>query len=302
MALAAWPSDKPIELLVGYAAGGSTDVMARTLAPFVAKHLGSGAQIVVINRPGASGEISMTQLQRAKPDGYTLGIVNMPGYFFLPMYRKSAYDPKEIALIGRVVSDPTILVVRDDSKFKTLIDVVKDAKNKPGTISVGHNGIGTNGHLAIVRLERATGAKFNLIPYNGTAQQKVALAGGHLDIEMVAASEIPDPKQEAVPIRMLAQFANKKVDRVGNVPTTYELGFPVEMTAERGFAAPAGLPLEEKRRLIAALQAAMSDPEYLKAAVNDGPFLAFMAGEQWEQSLAGEATMYEDIAKSLPKE
>jgi len=193
-------------------------------------------------------------------------------------------------------------VVRDDSKFKTLIDVVKDAKNKPGTISVGHNGIGTNGHLAIVRLERATGAKFNLIPYNGTAQQKVALAGGHLDIEMVAASEIPDPKQEAVPIRMLAQFANKKVDRVGNVPTTYELGFPVEMTAERGFAAPAGLPLEEKRRLIAALQAAMSDPEYLKAAVNDGPFLAFMAGEQWEQSLAGEATMYEDIAKSLPKE
>jgi tripartite-type tricarboxylate transporter receptor subunit TctC len=218
------------------------------------------------------------------------------------MYRKSAYDPKEIALIGRVMSDPTILVVRGDSQFNSLSELVKAAAEKPATIAAGHNGVGTNGHLAIVRLERATGAKFNQIPYNGTSQQKVALAGGHLDVEVVAASEIPDPKQEAVPIRMLAQFSSKRVETVGEVATTYELGIPVEMTAERGFASPAGVPQEIKKRLTEAMKAAMSDPAYLKAAVNDRPYLAFLTGLEWERSLSEKSKMFEDIAKSLPRE
>ena len=81
---AAWPADAPIEVIVGFAPGGTTDIMARVLAPYIARQLGDKASLVIVNRPGASGEISVSQVMRAKPDGYTLGIVNLPGYFFVP--------------------------------------------------------------------------------------------------------------------------------------------------------------------------------------------------------------------------
>jgi len=89
---AAWPSDASIEVIVGFAPGGTTDVMVRVLAPYIAKQLGDNAQLVIVNRPGASGEIGVSQVKRAKPDGYTVGIVNLPGYFFVPMYRKASYS------------------------------------------------------------------------------------------------------------------------------------------------------------------------------------------------------------------
>ena len=85
---AAWPGDSPIEVIVGFAPGGTTDVMVRVLAPYIAKQLGDSASLVIVNKAGASGEIGVAQVKRAKPDGYTLGIVNLPGYFFVPMYRK----------------------------------------------------------------------------------------------------------------------------------------------------------------------------------------------------------------------
>lgn len=82
---AAWPSDSPIEVIVGFAPGGTTDVMVRVLAPYIAKQLGDGTSLVIVNRAGASGEIGVAQVKRAKPDSYTRGIVNLPGYFFVPM-------------------------------------------------------------------------------------------------------------------------------------------------------------------------------------------------------------------------
>jgi tripartite-type tricarboxylate transporter receptor subunit TctC len=301
-ASAAWPDDKPIEIIVGFAPGGTTDVMTRTIAPFIAKHLGGNAQFLVVNRPGASGEISVTQTMRAKPDGYTIGIVNAPGYFFVPMMRKSSYETKNLALLGRVVSDPTVMVVRKDSKYQTLNAVISQLKADPGSVSVGHNGVGTNGHLAIVRLEKAAGIKFNSIPYNGSSQQKTALGGGHLDVAFLAASEVPNPDQEAVPSRILGQFTKNKVERIKTIPTTFELGFPVEMTAERGFAAPQGLPADIQNRLQKAIQAAINDPEFVKSAKNDGPFLSFMPGAEWAKQMENERRTYEEIARTLPKE
>ena len=116
-ARAAWPADAPIEVIVGFAPGGTTDVMVRVLAPYIARQLGDKATLVIVNRPGASGEIAVGQVMRAKPDGYTLGIVNLPGYFFVPMIRKAAYGTKDLTLVARVVSDPTVMVARKDSKL-----------------------------------------------------------------------------------------------------------------------------------------------------------------------------------------
>src|SRR5690606_15426606 len=103
---AAWPDDRVIEVYVGYAAGGTTDMMARTIAPFIAKHLGGNASLAVINKPGASGELAVSHVQSARPDGYTVGRVHLPGYCFLPMYRKAQYDPQHVQSPGRVVGGP----------------------------------------------------------------------------------------------------------------------------------------------------------------------------------------------------
>jgi len=299
---AAWPSDAPINVTVGFAPGGSTDVMVRALAPFIAKHLGDNAQIVIQNRPGASGELAISSVMRAKPDGYSLVVVNMPGYFFVPMYRKSSYTTKDLTLLARVVSDPTIMVTRKDSKLGDLKQVLAALKAAPKSISAGHNGVGTNGHLAMARLEAAAGVKFNAIPYNGTAQQKTALGSSTLDIGFLAASEVPDAEHEATPMRLLAQFTKQKVQRIAGVPSTFELGLPVEMTAERGFAAPNGVPAPILARLEQAVEAAMKDPEYLKVARNDAPFLSFLGGADWTRELEQDRRAYEEIARTLPKE
>jgi tripartite-type tricarboxylate transporter receptor subunit TctC len=299
---AAWPSDSPINVLVGFAPGGTTDVMVRVLAPYIAKHLGSKTSMVVVNRPGASGEIAVSQVMRAKPDGYTIGVVNLPGYFFVPMYRKASYATTDLTLVARVVSDPTVMVARKDSKVTGLKAAVDALKAAPSSLTAGHNGVGTNGHLAIARLEGAAGVKFNGIPFNGSAQQKTALAGNQIDIAFLAASEVPDPENEAAPVRLLAQFTKTKVQRLSSVPTTYDLGWSVEMTAERGFAAPKGVPPEILARLEKAIEAAMKDPEYIKAARNDAPFLSFLGGAEWTQQLDAERKAYEEIARTLPKE
>jgi tripartite-type tricarboxylate transporter receptor subunit TctC len=304
-ALAAWPEDRSIEVLVGYAAGGSTDLMARALLPYVRKHLGEKTPPpVVINRPGASGEIATAQIERAKPDGYLIGLVNMPGYLFVPVYRKAQYNLAGIALVARVVVDTTILVSKKDRGFQDLKQVVAALKDKPSSLSVGHNGLGTNGHLALLQLEKITGAKFNAIPFNGTGQQKTALSGGHIDFALISASEVADPEKEAVPFRILTQFARTRLALTpyNSVPTTYEQGYNVEMSSVRGFAAPAGLPADILLRLQKAIEAAMKDPEYLKAARTDAPFLSFLPGPEWSREIEDMRAGYEEMARSLPKE
>src|SRR3954471_9758085 len=134
-ALAAWPEDKPIEVVIGFAPGGGTDVMARKLLPFVATRLDGKARFVVLNKPGAGGEIAFTSIARAAPDAYSMGVVNVPGYNFLPMTRKTQYSTDEIRLVARVVEDPGVIVVSAESKFANLVDVLDALRAKPGSVT-----------------------------------------------------------------------------------------------------------------------------------------------------------------------
>lgn len=302
VAHAAWPADNSIQVVVGFAPGGATDIMARTIAPYIAKHLGEGANLTIVNKPGAGGEIAVSQIMRAKPDGYTIGIVNMPGYFFLPMYRKASYTTKDLTLVARVVSDPTVLVTRKDNPLTDLKQVVEKLKKDPRSVSAGHNGVGTNGHIAMVNFDRVANVQLNHIPYSGNAQQKTALMSNQLDIAFMSASDMLAPDAEAVPMRLLSQFTRNKVPQLGNVPSSFDQGYAVEMTAERGFAAPNNLPAPLLERLQKAIEAAIKDPEYVKAARNDAPFLSYLDGQRWTESIERERTSYEAIAKTLAKE
>jgi len=169
-AVAAWPDDKPIEVVVGFAPGGGTDLLARKLLPFVQKRLGPQAQFVVVNKPGAAGEIANAHVKNAKPDGYTVAVINVPGFLYVPMIKKSQYEARDFTLVSRVVDDPTVLVTRTDNAVQTLPAVVDALRRKAGSLSFGHNGVGTNGDLALQLLART--AKVSPTPSRTRARRR----------------------------------------------------------------------------------------------------------------------------------
>ncbi|WP_128924197.1 tripartite tricarboxylate transporter substrate binding protein [Bradyrhizobium guangxiense] len=285
-AWAAWPDDKPIEVVVGFAPGGGTDVMARKLLPFVERSLGGKAKFVVLNKPGAGGEIAFASIARGAPDGYAIGVVNVPGYNFLPMTRKTQYTTDEIRLVARVVEDPNVIVVPADSRFQNLPDIIAALRSKPGSVSFGHNGAGTNGHLAIRMLAAVAKVEPNEISYRGTAAQRTDLLGGHLDVGMVTVSEIPELHgTNKGPLRVIAILSKKRFAALPDVPTAEEVGFPVMTTAERGFAVPKGVPDDIVKKLEAGIAEGLRHPEYLTGSPGDEPVIAFMPGAEWQKRL-----------------
>ena len=285
-AWAAWPDDKPIEVVVGFAAGGGTDVMARKLLPFVEKRLLGKAKFVVLNKPGAGGEIAFAAIARAAPDAYAMGVVNVPGYNFLPMTRKTQYTMDEIRLVARVVDDPSVMVVRSESKLKNLSDVIAALRSKPGSVTFGHNGAGTNGHLAIRMLAGVAKVEPNEISYRGTSAQRTDILGGHLEVGMVSVSEVAELHgANTGELRAIAILSKTRSPALPDVPTAEEAGIPVTMTAERGFAVPKGVPNDIVRQLEAAIAESIRDPDYLKSSPGDVPVLAFMPGAEWQKRL-----------------
>ncbi len=300
-AFAAWPDDKPIEVVVGFAPGGGTDLMARKLLPFVQKRLSPKAQFVVVNKPGAAGEVANASVARAKPDGYTLAVVNFPSFFFVPMTKKSQYQTDDFQLIARVVDDPTVMAVKSDSKLTSLQALVAQAKAKPGSVSLGHNGAGTNGELAISLVSSAAGIQLNPIAYKGTAAQKTDLLGGHLDVALVSAGELPELHDGGKgPVRALVQFVSRRSDVLPQVPTATEAGLQVLMSSERGFAAPKGVPADILKRLEQAIADALKDPEFLGSSTDD-KVISFQAGAQWQRTLEQSRKVLQPLADSLPK-
>ena len=146
-ALADYP-EKPIEIIVGYSAGGGTDVMARTVALFLEKELGEGASVVVKNIPGAGGQIGFTEVAQAAPDGYTLGTFNLPAALALTQDREAGYDVTSFSYLANFVEDPNTITVAASSPFRTLDALMEAAKAEPGAITLGLSSLGGNDHFA----------------------------------------------------------------------------------------------------------------------------------------------------------
>jgi tripartite-type tricarboxylate transporter receptor subunit TctC len=301
-AWAAWPDDKPIEIVVGFAPGGTTDVMARKLALGMQKRLGEKVTFVVVNKPGASGEIALGYLARATADGYTIGVVNVPSFLFVPMMKKAQYEPGDFQLIARVVDDPTILLVKADSRFTSLADMIKVLKEKPGSLTFGHNGTGTNGHLAIKQIDELAKVEMNEIPYKGNAAQKTDLLGGHLDVAIVSLGEVPELHGgNASDTRAIVQLTKTRSKALPNVPTAEESGVAAVMSSERGFAAPKGVPDAIVKRLETVIAESLRDPEFVTSSPGDAPVLAYTPGADWQSSLAENAKALRVLVEKMPK-
>nr|WP_300311619.1 tripartite tricarboxylate transporter substrate binding protein [Halomonas sp.] len=290
-AMADYP-DKPIEIIVGYSAGGGTDVLARTLAKHLQQELGDDASIVIKNQPGAGGQIGFTSVAAAKPDGYTLGTFNLPAALALTYDRHAAYNTESFDYLANVVHDPNTIVVSQDSPYKTLDELLQAARENSSGLSVGLSSLGGNDHFSALLMEDAADVHFNLIPFEGASMARTALLGGHVAAGTMALSQTIGFEDE---LRVLAVLDDKRSSLARNIPTAKEQGYDVEMGSYRGFVAPADLPTDIKSKLMTAFSRLSENPDFRQELAKQGNLPDITTGDEYQQL----ATEQSDIAKAL---
>lgn len=275
-----WP-ERPLEIIVGFSPGGGTDITARTFARFLEARV--GGTVVVNNRPGASGEIALAAVARAKPDGHVLGMTNMPGLVTLPIERRAAqFRLDDFAYVANLVSDPSAFSVLADSPIRSLADLVERAKRAPDSVSFGSTGIGTDDHLALVLFQAAAGVRLLHVPYPGAGPLRAALLGGQVN---VAGLNVGEVAASPTNLRMIAQGGAERSPFAPDVPTLREAGFAVEMGSERGIVTAKGLPDETLARLREATAAIVRDPEFQKQVRAQFTELDYLDGPAWRTRL-----------------
>ena len=276
----AWP-DRPIEIVVGFAAGGGTDITARTLALHLGKAL--GGSVVVNNKPGASGAIGLSYVARARPDGYTLGMTNFPGLLTLPIEREAGFTTADFSYLGNLVRDPSAFSVALDSSYRNIADVIAAAKKAPGTISYGSTGAGTDDHLQMVMFEELTGTKLLHVPYQGAGPLKNAMLGGHVAIGGLNLGEVMP--QAGKTMRPLAQASARASTLATEVPTFKDQGVDLVFASERGIVAPKGLPAEVEQKIAAALRQIAASAEFQAQMKQQFTEMDYLPGAEWKKRL-----------------
>jgi len=279
MALAEYP-EKPIEVIVGYSAGGGTDVMARTAAPFIEKYLGEGASIVVKNMPGASGQIGVTEAANAAPDGYTLGTFNLPGMMARTIDREADYDLDSFTYLANVVNDPNVIVTSKKSGLDTLDKLLEEAKANPGAITVGMSSLGGDDHFALIKLQNATDTEFTIVPFKGSAPARTALMGGHVAMGILNISEVAEFQDE---LNVLGVATKERSQFAPDLPTFQEQGLDLVNGSMRGFIAPAGLPEDVQAKLVGAFSQLGDDQAFLDAMAATANPVEIVTGDDFRQ-------------------
>jgi tripartite-type tricarboxylate transporter receptor subunit TctC len=293
---------KPIQLMVAFPAGGSTDIAARIVASIAEKALGQ--PIVVVNRGGAGGQIGWTELVRQRPDGYYIGFINLPATntVILDPERRAIFTEKDFTPIINQVLDPGVIWVRADSPYKTVQDLLDAAKKSPGALRAATTGILSDDHLAILMTEEAApGAKFRLVHLEGGAAQFKEIMAGNIDVAFDNVGSIVKRVQSGE-VRALAVMDDVRSRFLPDVPTMKELGFPTVISSStRGVAAPKGMPAPLVARLRDVLKTAMEDPEHVKKLEEQGLAIKIMVGDEYEKYFAethATAKKYTEWARS----
>jgi len=299
-AFAAYPT-KPVTMIVAYAAGGSTDILARITAKYLEAELNQ--PFVVVNKPGAAGSVGFTSIAKATPDGYTIGLINLSGVIVNPIVQPDVvrYRITDFAGIANVVTDPGVFCVKADSPMKTLDDLIAAAKAAPGKIAVSHEGAGSGDHLGVMEFCKKAGIEVNPVPFEGDAPAKAALLGGHIDVLAVNVSEIAEMVNTGQ-LRALAVQNDKRSAELPDVPTFAELGYPtvIQGTASRGFAAPKDIPADALDVLVAAMKKIVASSEYQEELKKLNMPIDFVPGEEFTKLLLDQHKLWSDLWETDP--
>jgi len=275
LALAPWASaqekfpDRAITVVAPFPPGGVADLTARPVAAAMEKVLKS--PVVVVNKSGAAGAVGMSFVAHSKPDGYTL-LLALSSISIIPeadklFGRKPAYTMDQLVPIALVSADPTILVVHAGRPWKSVKELVEDAKKRPGEISFSSSGVYGTLHMAMEMLMHAAGIKLRHVPYAGAGPALTAILGGHVDA-LASGPAVVLPHIKAGKLRPLAGWGAKRVAALPELPTFMELGYrDVEFYIWAGLFAPRGTPEPILKKLRDAMRQVVQDPGF-KAAMD----------------------------------
>ena len=251
---------RPINLIVGYPAGGSVDVCARPFAMAASKSLGQ--PIIIINKPGGGSSVAMASLKNEKPDGYTIGLL-ISGAVMSQHMRKVPFDTaRDFTPIMQYGVYLYGLVVRSDSPWKSFKDFMAYAKANPGKVRYSTAGAGTPQHLVMERLAVKEGLQWKHIPFDGGSPAVTALLGGHVE----AASQTTEWKKyvESGQLRLLAVYGEKRMIDFPEVPTLLDLGYSIIAPSLGSVVGPKGLSPQVVEMLHGAFKKAMDDPDFIR--------------------------------------
>jgi tripartite-type tricarboxylate transporter receptor subunit TctC len=292
-----YPS-KPVQLVVPWAAGGVLDSITRSLQPGMARNLGQ--QIVVENRSGANGTLGTAFAARAQADGYTVlmtiesHVINHALYRNLPFNPFDDFEP--IALIG---GGPMLLIANKDAPMNSVADIVRMAKEKPGSVSYASIGAGSQHHLVGLLLARKAGIEITHVPYRGGGPAMSDLAAGHVPLMFLSISGVL-PLLQTGKVKAIAVFAPERVAQLPDVPTIAESGYPgIEAAVWFGALVPRGTPAPVRERLLAAVSEAVAMPDVQDRFAKLGLRTTLARSEEFRRVMKLDYEKYHEVAASL---
>ena len=291
-AAAAYP-DRPVKLIVPWAAGGDTDVIYRAFQPFFQKHLGQ--TLVIANVGGASGTKGANEAKSAPADGYTIFAVHdsIHSTYFTGVADVNWTDFIPVCLVS---ATPSIVTASPKTSWNDMKAFVADAKARPNQVTVGAT-LGSTSHFFPALIEKATGAKFKYVSYDGTAQRMNALLGGQID--MGESNLTQKGKVDAGQLKFLAIATDKRAPELPNLPTLKELGIDVSYAVNRGILVNKGTPKEAVDKLVSACAAAAKEPGFAEAMKLQGTLVHYLGPREYTEFLKANDTINRDLSKDL---
>lgn len=287
---------KPIEVIVGFAPGGGTDMIARTVADVAQKYVGQ--PLVVVNKPGASGIIGAQHVASAKPDGYTLLVAGGSETVSTPHFRSIPFSPvDDFEPIIRFMIERLNFYVKADSPWKSFQDLVADAKKNPDKYSFATAGVGGLHHSTMMVAAKRAGFSMTHVPYKGGAETLAALAGGHVQVAMASPNEA-FALVEGGRVRPLATASITRSPTEPNTPTLRELGYDVYLENQKGFVFPKGTPAPIVQKLHDGLKKVFDDPQFKANADKLKLELSYLNPEEFRKAMKA---MFVQIGESVKK-
>jgi tripartite-type tricarboxylate transporter receptor subunit TctC len=281
-------------MIIPFAAGGGSDIQARILAPELERIL--GVSFSIVNRPGAGSQVGVTELTRARPDGYTIGSTNTPSAFmaYLDPDRQAVFGRQDIQPIANVAVDPSAVIVKADGPFQTLDDLIDAARADPEGIRAGTGGLMGSQHIATVLFEKAVGVTLAPVHFEGGGPAMTAVLGDHVEVTMGQVGEAL-PHVRSGNLRVLGVMARERSEFLPDVPTLEELGYQAYGDSSRGYSLPGGTPREIVQVWERAIREAAESPTFVQNIEQQGIALQFMGTEEYERYWSD----YEDIIRPL---
>src|SRR3954465_4251635 len=297
----AYPS-RAVTMVVPFPPGGVADIVGRPLAAMMEKSLKH--PVVIVNRTGAGGALGMREVAKAAPDGYTL-LMGLSSISIFPVServngKQPAYELKDFAPIALVTADPTVLVVRADSRYQSVKDFVDAAKANPGKINYSSSGVYGTLHVAMEIFANAAGIQLFHVPYQGGGPAVTALLGGQ--VQALASGPAAAIGQiKAGKMRALASWGSERLALLPEIPTFKELGYDAEFYIWSGVFVPAATPPDIRMKLRAAVREAANSPEFKSAMEKVSTPVAYLDAPEfqkyWERDAARLKVALEKIGK-----